>query len=122
MSTNHDGYEQAMVDVLSILDTAKTLGVELEIICMAIAMLRNSNLKNAQESAQKTMMEAVKKPRKGSIAYDCARLAPIWGSVGFLCETAVSSGATLKEVLSLVKAGYKGAEKQRGAEKRRATR
>jgi hypothetical protein len=57
-------------------------------------------------------MEAVKKPRKGSIAYHAARLAPLWGPVGLLCETAVLSGATLKEVLYLVKAGYRGAEKR----------
>jgi hypothetical protein len=49
MSANHDGYENAMLDVFSILDSFRLLGGDsLEAIRIALQTLRDNNLKCAR--------------------------------------------------------------------------
>jgi hypothetical protein len=46
MSANHDGYEQAMRDVMGVLDAAGALGVsELSGVRIAVDRLRENNLR-----------------------------------------------------------------------------
>ena len=55
----------------------------------------------------------VKKPRRGSIAWDARRLGQVFQPIMFLCDTAVAHEVTLQEILMLVKAGYQGAVKRK---------
>jgi hypothetical protein len=60
LSANHDGYEQAMQDIFSILDAHRALGGKtrqnedsLEAIRIALESLRASNLRCAKEAKEK---------------------------------------------------------------------
>lgn len=55
MSANHDGYEQAMHDVMGVLDAAGVLGVPgLGGIRIAVERLRENNLRCAEARLRKS--------------------------------------------------------------------
>ena len=54
-----------------------------------------------------------KKPRKGSIAFEIARIAPLAQPIMYLCDVAAQSGASIQEVVMLVRSGYKGAVRRK---------
>ena len=55
-------------------------------------------------------------PRKGSMQYEIARLAPCMQPMMTLADIAVASGATVDEVIYLFRAAYRGALRRRDIE------
>lgn len=71
-------------------------------------------MKGLQEG-MRTIPQRAKQPRKGSMAYEIARLGPVARPIMILSDTAVECGATLDEIIFLLRSGYRGAVRRRDA-------